>query len=122
MSRKIENEVVRPAIIRDIETGTEYTLEFNRDSVRFAESRGFDLSDLSKFPMTKVYELFFYAFRMHHKNISREKTDNIIDEEWGGIGGLPDGLLERLALLFTQPFNSMKTEDERKNSKLTVEL
>ena len=111
----------KPIVLHDEETGQEYTLEFNRDSIRFAESRGFVIEDVGKYPMTKVYELFFYSFRMHHKNVSREKTDRLIDEGWGGLGGIPEGVIERLGELYAAPFIAL-TDGEEKNARLTVEL
>ena len=122
MAKKEVNEKVKPIILRDADSGSEYTLEFNRESIRFAEMRGFDISDVDKFPMTKIPDLFYYSFRMHHKNVSREKTDRMIFEDWGGIGSLPEGLLERLILLYAEPFNATTTGEKPKNSKLTVEL
>lgn len=122
MAKKEVNERVKPIILRDTESGTEYTLEFNRESIRFAEARGFDLNDLDKFPMSRIPDLFYYSFRMHHKNISREKTDKIIFDEWGGIGSLPDGLMERLVMLYAEPFNGTNVGEKAKNSKITVEL
>lgn len=125
MAKKAVNEKIKPIILRDTESGTEYTLEFNRESVRYAESRGFKVEDVADYPMSKIPELWFYAFRMHHRNVSREKTDKMIfdpDTGFGGINDLPDGLIERLFQLYAEPFEATKTEDERKNSKLTVEL
>ena len=122
MAKKEVNERIKPIILRDTESGTEYTLEFNRESVRYAESRGFKVEDVANYPMSKIPELWFYAFRMHHRNVSREKTDKMIFEDFGGINDLPDGLIERLFQLYNEPFEATKTEDERKNSKLTVEL
>lgn len=122
MAKKEVNERVKPIIIHDSETGTDYTLEFNRESIKFAESRGFKIDDVGDFPMTKIPELFFYAFRMHHRNVSREKTDRFIFEDWGGISDIPEGVIERLFLLYNEPFEATKMESERKNSKLTVEL
>lgn len=123
MARRIENEEVRPLILHDEESGTDYTLEFNRESVKFAESRGFVIDDVDRFPMTKTYELFFYAFRMHHRNVSREKTDKIIDEDWGGIAGIPDGVLERLGMLYAAPFGTLSDGKEDKNPpKVTVQF
>lgn len=109
---------VKPIIIRDTDTDKEYTLEFNRDSIRFAESKGFDISEIEKKPMSKIPELFFYAFRMHHKNVSREKTDAMLNEI-----GWSDAMLARLADLYAEPFTAlMLGEDEPKNSHLTVVL
>ena len=122
MAKKEVNEKVKPIILHDSETGTDYTLEFNRESVKFAESRGFKIEDVGDYPMTKIPEMFFYAFRAHHKNVSREKTDRFIFEDWGGISDIPDGVIERLFQLYNEPFEATKTEPERKNSKLTVEL
>ena len=117
-----EKEKVMPIILHDIENGKDYTLEFNRESVKFAEARGFDIDDVGRFPMTKIPELFFYAFRMHHKNVSREKTDRILFEE---LGGLPEGVAERLGALYSVPYealNGKNKEGKKGNPRMTVEL
>ena len=122
MAKYEVNEKVRPLILRDNETKDVYTLEFSRDSVRFAESRGFSISSISDFPMTKIPELFFYAFRMHHKNVAREKTDKILFED---LGGLREGMLERLYALYSAPFEALANsddEDNEKNARMTVEF
>jgi hypothetical protein len=117
------NERVKPLVLTDNDTGEKYTLEFSRESVKFAEARGFNLDDVAKLPMTKIPELFFYAFRMHHKNIARERTDRILFED---MGGMPDGMLERLGMLYSAPFealaNATAEDGEPKNAKVTVEF
>ena len=121
MAKAEVNEHVKPIILHDAEEGVDYTLEFDRDSVRFAEARGFDIADVGKFPMTKVPELFFYAFRMHHKSVSREKTDRILFEY---LGGLPDGMAERLGALYSAPFEALTADEGKpaKNARITVEM
>ena len=120
MAKAEVNERVKPIIIHDAENEIDYTLEFNRESVRFAEARGFDIDDVGKYPMTKLPELFYYAFRMHHKNVSREKADRILFDD---LGGLPDGAAERLGALYAAPFEALSNKDEKvKNPKVTVEL
>ena len=121
MAKSEANERVKPIKIHDAETGDEYVLEFDRESVKFAEARGFDIEDVGKYPMTKIPELFFYAFRMHHKNVSRANTDKILFEE---LGGLPEGVAERLGALYAAPFEALngKSNSEAKNSRMTVEL
>lgn len=121
-------EKVKPIILKDNEKNTEYTLEFSRDTVRFAEARGFIPDEIDKYPMTKIYEFFWLAFRMHHPNMAKANTDRIIDD-WGGIQNIPDGLLERLGQLYAAPFGTL-TEDEtdeekeerEKNRRVTVLL
>lgn len=121
MAKSEVNEQVKPIVIHDTEAGMDYTLEFNRESIRFAEARGFDIDDVGKYPMSKLPELFFYAFRMHHKNVSREKTDRILFDD---LGGLPKGVAERLGALYAAPFEALSQNEEKqvKNPKVTVEL
>ena len=116
-----KKEKVKPIRLVDNETGESYILEFNRDTVKWAEQRGFDPELVTKFPMTVGADFFFYAFRMHHKNVSRQKTDKILDEDLGGIGALPEGFIERLYMLYSAPFDSM-VEDSGKNSKVQIEM
>ena len=108
---------VKPIIVTDEETGLKYTLEFNRESVRFAESRGFVVEEVAKYPLTRLYELWFYAFRMHHKNVSRQKTDAMLDA-LGGINDAPPALFERLGALYTEGFNTLAEKSE--NPTVTV--
>ena len=121
MANKEVNEQVKPIIIHDGENGIDYTLEFNRETIRFAEARGFDIDDVGKYPMSKLPELFFYSFRMHHKNVSREKTDRILFDD---LGGMPSGMAERLGALYAAPFEALTNgnEGKAKNSKMTVEF
>ncbi len=118
-----ENEKVKPIILHDADDGRDYTLEFNLDSVRFAQARGFDPDDIGKYPVIKVEELFFYAFRMHHMRVPKEKTDKILWEKLGGLGNLPDGFVERLIMLYYDPINAVKNaEGDAKNGRVTVEM
>lgn len=100
-----------------------YTLEFSRESVRFAESKGFVIEEVETYPLTRTNELFYYAFRMHHRNLSREKTDGILEK----MGGLRAEELVRLGELYLVPIETVinvndDNDEERKNSKVSVEL
>ena len=110
-------ERVKPIIIKDKKNNREYTLEFDRDSVRFAESRGFKLEDVDEYVMTKVPEFFWYAFRMHHKSVAMNQAEEILKE----IGGLNEAIAKRLVELYVQTYNSLGSE-ETKNPDMTVEL
>ena len=112
-------EQVKPIILHDEENQIDYTLEFNRESVRFAEQRGFCVDDVARYPMIKLPELFYYAFRMHHKNVSRERTDRILFED---LGGMPEGMAERLGELYAAPYTALDGGKQAKNPQMTVEL
>lgn len=120
MASKEVNEQVKPIILHDEDNGVDYTLEFNREAIKFAEAHGFNINDVERYPMTKLPELFYYAFRMHHKNVSREKTDRILFDD---LGGMPEGMAERLGALYGVPFEALTSGEEKaKNSRMTVEF
>jgi len=115
-------ERVVPIHVTDSETGEVYELDFNRDSIRFAEKREFVMEDILKYPTTKIPELFFYAFRKNHRNIARDKTDALLEK----MGGLPSSALERLIQLYRQAAYAnivvLDDEEETKNGTVTLEL
>lgn len=116
---KNENKV-NPMRVTDPDTNEVYVLEFSRESVRFAEQRGFKISELTDFPQTNIPSLFFYAFRKNHRNVARDKTDKMLEE----LGGLTTAEIARLVELYNQTNESLIIIDDggRKNSRLTVEL
>lgn len=111
---------IKPIIVTDPENGDTYTLEFSRESVKFAEHRGFKIDELTVYPQTNIPALFFYAFRKNHKWVSREKTDALLDE----LGGMTPSEIGRLAELYNLPNESLIITEEggRKNSRLTLEM
>lgn len=113
---------IKPIRITDKENGAVYELDFSRDSVKFAEERGFMLENVVNFPVTNLPLLFFYAFRKNHKNVPKNRVDSIYDR----LGGLSTSFIERLMLLYDQAQQSNNVldsdEDMGKNGNLSVEL
>ena len=101
--------------------GDVYELDFSRESIVFAENRGFKVEEVAVYPATRISELFYYAFRKNHRKVSRDKTDKFKDE-WGGI---PEKVLKRLVELYNQAAmanNIQVDEDAEKNETATVEM
>lgn len=115
-----ELKEITPIILTDTESGEKFTLEFTADSVKYAQYKGFNIEDVEKTPMITIPLLFEYSFRANHKNISPLKIKRL----WEDLGGMPNGMLERLMELYYKPYNSLVNtdEDERKNAKVTVEF
>ena len=111
---------IKPIIIRDNENNREYTLEFNRETVKFAEQRGFMIADVDRFPMTKLPEFFWYAFRMHHPSVSLNQAEKILTR----MGGMSDAVGRRLGELWSVPYEALNPTDDgdEKNGSVTVEL
>lgn len=112
---------VNPVHMTDNDTGAVYELDFSRESVKFAENRGFKVNELTVFPVTRIPELFYYAFRKNHKNVARSQTDALLE----GMGGMTTALLERLMQLYDQAALThliVTDEDAVKNEKVAVEL
>lgn len=114
-----EKNIVKPIIIHDKENGRDYTLEFNRDTIKFAEQRGFKIEDVDAFPMTKLPEFFWYAFRMHHPSFSLNQAEKLMDR----MGGIGEAMGKRLGELWAVPFEALNpTDGDEKNAGVTVEL
>ena len=115
------NEHINPMRVTDNDKGVTYELDFSRDAVRFAENRGFEVDTVLKFPVTRIPELFYYAFRKNHKNVSKSQTDDLLER----LGGLTGPMLERLIQLYNQAAltHVIAMDDEApKNATVTVEL
>lgn len=90
--------------------GTQYTLEFSRDSVKQLERSGFNYEEAGAKPITTLMTLFKGSFLMHHPRVSQAT----IDEIWESLGD-KDGLFDALAGLYSEPIESlMKEPDEGK--------
>ena len=115
-------ERVNPIRVTDEDTKETYTLDFNRESVVFMAQRNFTMDDLSDTIAVKGEELWYYAFRYHHKKMSRNQTDKLYEK----MGGLAPKLIKRLIELYYQALNSNKIvqdDDELEaNPHVTVEL
>lgn len=120
MSKSDTAARVSPMRLTDSETGEVYVLEFSRESVRFAEQRGFKISELTDFPQLNIPAFFFYAFRKNHREVARDKTDKLLE----GMEGLTPAEIARLVELYNQPNEALILTDEggRKNARVTVEL
>jgi len=115
------NERINPIKYTDRDTGDVYTLDFNRESIRFAEARGFNLEDVGKYPSTGIGNLFYFAFRAKHKSVSKEKAEKLLDK----VGGLTEDALHRLISLYNQAATANLIQDEEeleKNEHAALEL
>lgn len=117
-------EPIKPITLTDTDTGDRYELEFSLDSVKFTNRQGFKLSEMYDNTEEMLPILFFGAFRMHHKNLSRAQTDEILFKK---LGGLTDTVAARLIELYAAPRAALvrsddEDEDAEKNARMTVEL
>lgn len=114
---------IDPLYITINEKNEEYTLDFSKESLKYMASQKFTVDDgIFDLIADKGLELWYYAFRMHHRRLSRQQTDAILDT----VGGLTPKILERLFLLYNQALmsNSIIQDDEEleKNSRVTVKF
>lgn len=83
----------------------EYTLEFNRKTVRRMEDAGF-VPDTNK-PETLVTELFKGAFMMHHRRIDPALVEEIWDAQ-----KKKSELLGVLSSMYAEPIASLMEDDD----------
>ena len=124
MATKLKEAEARisPIRINDEKAGIVYELDFNRESVVFAENRGFDTDNLIKFPVTNFPEFFYFSLRANHRKVTRGQADELYKR----LGGFSPAFLEKLLLLYNQAAQANNivetTEEMGKNEGLTVEL
>lgn len=118
-----EEAKIEPVMIYDKNGNFKYLLEFDRNTVKFAEQRGLKPQTIEgNMGMIEIEELFYCSFRKHQPKMSKADTDKVIKE----IGGITPKLLIRLCQLFELPYTELLTDDENeeneKNSVLTVKF
>lgn len=86
---------------------TEYTLEYNRQSVKTMESQGFVLDELTTKPVTMIPMLFSGAFIKNHRGMKRSVIDDIFDNIDNKTG-----LLEALMEMYAETLSTL-TEDNQ---------
>lgn len=116
------DERINPIRITDRDNGSVYELDFNRESVRFVEQQGYQIEKTFDFPNVNVPKLFYFAFRAHHKNVSLNQAQALLDK----MGGITEDIAIRLVDLYRQATAAnniiQDKEDLAKNSRVTVEL
>lgn len=116
------DERIDPIYITDNDTGKKYELDFNRESVRWVENQGFKIEETFEFPNINIPKLFYFSFRAHHRNVSLQQANDLLDK----MGGLTDKIATRLVDLYRQATLAnnviQDSEDLSKNSRVTVEL
>ena len=81
--------------------GKAYTLEYNRRVVKnIMERRGFSLNEVDVKPLTLLPLLFWGAFQMHHKGISQDTTDQMLEKFKN-----KEELYEKLSEMYVDPVN-----------------
>lgn len=58
---------------------TEYTLEYNRQSIKTMEAQGFVLDEVTSKPASMIPMLFDGAFIKNHRGVKRNIKDEIFD-------------------------------------------
>ena len=90
----------------------EYTLEFNRATVKELEKSGFDSTKFESMPMNSILDLFYGAFLMHHRfEIKRKDTNKIYD-----MMGNKAVLIRCLTDMYNEPLASLIDEPKEKGN------
>lgn len=86
--------------------GEKFTLEFTRRSVKNMEDSGFIASEVKDRPMM-LLDLFAGAFMANHKNVKRQKIEQIYDSCKN-----KDALLEKLVEMYNEPIAALMDDPE----------
>ena len=86
---------------------TEYTLEYNRQSVKTMESQGFVLDELTSKPVTMIPMLFSGAFIKNHRGMKRSVVEEIFDSVSD-----KNGLLEVLIEMYAETLSTLTESND----------
>ena len=87
--------------------GKEYTLEYNRRTVRTMEQKGFEVDSLGSKPVTMIPILFWEAFQAHRKGTPLETTEEI----WKHLNNR-DELVDKLITMYVETVDSLIDDNE----------
>lgn len=96
--------------------GVNYTLEYNRMSVKALENNGFSLEEFSKKPMSNIEMAFAGAFIANHRKISQSTIDDIYKQCKN-----KDSLIEVLTKMITECYESLMDEPEENEGNVSWE-
>lgn len=116
---EIENiEEVKPFRFRTSD-GTEYTLEFDREAVKYGENTGFKVENFDDKIIVNTERIFYIAFRMHHPDVTKKESDRILYEE---LCGVTSDELKQLISLYMLPYTALIYEEgtEKNGRRVTV--
>lgn len=85
----------------------DYTLSFNRATVRQLEAQGFETGKVMEQPTTMIPMLFHGAFARYHKGMKRNLSDEIYDN----ISNKSD-LLQALLEMYSDTLNDLIGDNE----------
>lgn len=87
--------------------GEQYTLEYNRMSVKMLENNGFDLDEFAKKPMMNIEMVFAGSFIKNHRKTNQTTIDAIFKS-------CPDkdGLVTQLITMIRETYESLMAEPE----------
>lgn len=97
--------------------GVDYTLEYNRMSVKLLENNGFTLEEFSKKPMSNIEMAFAGAFIKNHKKTPQSTIDEIYK-----LCKDKDSLIETITKMITECYESLMEEPEDDEGNISWEV
>ena len=97
--------------------GVDYTLEYNRMSVKMLENNGFVFEEFAKKPMSNIEMAFAGAFIKNHRKVSQ----NTIDEIYARCPN-KDALLEALTKMISECYESLMDEPQNNEGNIEWEV
>lgn len=97
--------------------GVDYTLEYNRMSVKAIENSGFSLEEFSKRPMSNIEVAFAGAFIKNH----RKTPQTTIDEIYAQCKD-KDNLINVITKMITECYESLMDEPDENEGNIQWEV
>lgn len=119
MTIKEKKEAIK---ITDTENNRVYVLDFDLDSIKYAQDNGFSWDEIDTRSATLVPLIWYTLFRRHEKNVSKADAENLLKR----LGGMSVALIVRIRQLWEQTLAPLYADEEDsydpKATGLTIEM
>ena len=89
----------------------EYTLAYDRQTIKTMEAQGFVLEDVTNKPATMIPMLFEGAFYKYHRGMKRTLRDEIFEEL-----GDKTGLIQALMEMYAETLSTLMDSDSKEGN------
>lgn len=90
----------------------DYTLEYNRDAIKFMEKQGFNAEKFTEQPMTMVDLAFEGSFIKNHSKTTKAEVEEIYS-----LFKNKKGLINQLIIMIQETYSTLFEDNEEDDSK-----
>ena len=105
MTIKEKKEAIK---ITDTENNRVYVLDFDLESIKYAQNNGFLWEEIDTRSATLIPLIWYTLFRRHEKNVSMAEAEKLLKR----LGGMSEALIVHIRQLWEQTLAPLYADEE----------